>query len=642
MCGVVAVLRDGAGMGPSAADALDVLSHRGPDRACTWVSPDGRMELGHTRLSIIGLDNGDQPLHNDRGDVHAVVNGEFYGYRAIRDELRNRGRRFATDSDSEIALALYEEFGADCLERLRGEFAFVIADERRRCLFAARDRFGIKPLFYTVWNGTVLIASEIKALLALGVPARWDEGALIADCLFARPPHRSLFRGICALPPGCFLRAWDGQVQVQRYWDLDYPLAEGLAADDRSDQEVVAGFRAVLDDAVAERLVADVEVAAYLSGGIDSCAVLGLAQHRLQRPIRAFTISFGDAMYDETTLARDTAKAVGAEFVPIPLTQQQVADGFSDTVWHSETLVHNGHGVAKFLLSAAVRDAGIKVVFTGEGADEFLGGYAPYRRDVLLHHSPHLADTERDRLLRELDAANVSARGLMTREGEAAEGLATFARRLGFVPSLFESFSGLGTRLIGMLREDLRHRAEVADPFGDLLDSVDVNGQLAGRDRLNQSLYLVCVTGLPHYVLACLGDRVEMAHSVEGRVPFLDHRVAEYVARLPIRHKIRNLREKHVLREAVRDCVIPEVYQRQKHPFMTPPARTDDDPMTVMCQDVLRSRVLEDQPLFDPGRVRAFLDRLATMSPAERGAAEGVVLRMVSACLMHERFGLGV
>jgi asparagine synthase (glutamine-hydrolysing) len=278
MCGLIgALLGEPSLTDERIAGALATISHRGPDHTGWWCSSDRRTVLGHVRLSIIGLDNGDQPLVSAGGEVRCVVNGELYGYRAIRNALKGEGRHFASDSDSEIALHLYEKLGGDFVHHLRGEFAVVIADQRRRCLIAVRDRFGIKPLFYTVQGGDVLVASEIKALLALGAPARWDAAAFFAECHYVRAADRTLFAGIRAVPPGCTLVARDGQVEVRPYWDTDYPSCESLAADGRSDADIVAGFREVLDNAVAERLVADVEVASYLSGGIDSSAVLGLA-----------------------------------------------------------------------------------------------------------------------------------------------------------------------------------------------------------------------------------------------------------------------------------------------------------------------------------------------------------------------------
>ena len=641
MCGLLGALLDEPRLtDEQVAGAQGRIAHRGPDHTAWRFSKDRHAVLGHVRLSIIGFANGDQPLVNEAGDVHCVVNGELYGHRAIRAELAAEGWHFITDSDSEIALHLYEKLGGDFVHRLRGEFAVVIVDERRRCLIAVRDRFGIKPLYCTVLGGSAYVASEIKALLALGVPARWDADAFFAEVHNFRGADRTLFAGIYAVPPGCVLLARDGRVEVRPYWDTQFPTRSELAADERSEAEVVAGFRDVLDDAVGERLVADVEVASYLSGGIDSCAVLGLAQRRLDRPIRAFTITFGDEIYNEESLARKTAEWLGATFVPVPVSQEDLTDTFSDALWHAETLVFNGHGVAKYLLSRAVRDAGVKVVFTGEGADEIMGGYPPLRRDLLLHNAEDQQLEDVGKLLAELTATNRSSRGLLTADGSAAPGLEVLETRLGWVPSTLSTGATIAAKMYPLFDEDYLRTRLRANPYTELLDSVDVRGRLAGRDPVNQALYLWTRTQLPTYVLTFLGDRMEMAHSVEGRVPFLDHHVAEYTARLPVHYKIRGLREKHVLREAVRDVVLPEIYDRHKHPFMAPPARDGVDPLAVFCQDTLRSELVENQPFFDPARVRRLMDDVNAMAPDDRAAFEGVVLRVVSTCLLTQRFGL--
>ena len=302
MCGIFAAMTR-RGLTPERRDAaLRSLQHRGPDGSGSWTSRDGRWTLGHTRLSIIGLNNGDQPMTSPDGAVHLVVNGEFYGYREIRDRLRASGYRFSTESDSEIALHLYDERGMQAASELRGEFAVIIADERQQVMIAIRDRFGIKPLYYSIVNGEVFFASEIKALLAMGVPAAWDlEGAIGG---VGRSHEKTEFAGISTVPPGCYAIARHGDVRIYPYWDWEIPTAEQMRRDTRSEAEVVADFRKALLDSVRQRLVADVEVASYLSGGIDSCAVLGLAQQSTDRPIRAFTLTFENPLYDEARLPK--------------------------------------------------------------------------------------------------------------------------------------------------------------------------------------------------------------------------------------------------------------------------------------------------------------------------------------------------
>ena len=641
MCGFVAGLLRGE-LEPKRLDrALESLHHRGPDAVGRWISPDRRWFLGHARLSIIGLDNGSQPIANPAGDVQLVVNGEFYGYRAIREQLRAEGCTFKTDSDSEIALHLYLREGMNLGRHLRGEFAAVIADRRNGAMLAIRDRFGIKPLFYTVHEGNVYFASEVKALLALGVPARWSREAVLQECFHFRPHARSLFDGIFTVPPGHYAIAQRGEVTVYPYWDLAFPTAAEIASDHRSDAEVIAGFRAVLDDAVRERLVADVEVASYLSGGIDSCAVLGLAQRHMDRPIRAFTLCFEDALYDESELARAQAERCGASFHPVPVPPRALADAYRDAVWHAETPFVNGHGVAKFLLSRAVRDAGIKVVFTGEGSDEMLAGYAPFRRDVLLYNSAGQDPATAARLLAEMRASNRAVPMLVPTENEPIPLLDTVRRRLGWVPSWIKTFGDLGAQSTTYFSREMAESIAGIDPYELALSRLPIAERLAGRDPLNQALYLWSRIHLPNFILTFLSDRMEMAHSVEGRVPFLDHRVAEYAAGLPIQMKINGMREKHVLREAARDVLIDPVYNREKHPFTTPPAKVgEEDAMLELFGDVFGSSLLDEQPIFDAAAVRALFASLPERTAEQRVGLDGILNRVLSFTLMNERFGM--
>ncbi len=643
MCGFVAGLLR-RNLEPKRLDrALETLHHRGPDAVGRWVAPDGRMFLGHTRLSIIGLGNGSQPMADASGDVQLVVNGEFYGYKAIRERLRAEGCVFKTDSDSEIALHLYLREGMNLGRHLRGEFAAVIADRRNDAMFAIRDRFGIKPLFYAVHEGDVFFASEIKALLALGVPSRWNREAMYQEVFQFRPHSRTLFEGIYTVPPGHYAVAQRGEVSVYPYWDMAFPTADELAADDRSDAEVIAGFRAVLDDAVRERLVADVEVASYLSGGIDSCAVLGLAQRHMDRPIRAFTLTFDDALYDESALAREQAARSGATFHPIPVTSRSLADAFSDAVWHAETTFVNGHGVAKFLLSRAVRDAGIKVVFTGEGSDEMLGGYAHFRRDVLLYNSGRQDPETVKRLLAEMRASNQAVPMLVGNDDPPIPELQTVERRLGWIPSWIKAMSVMGQKSMGLFRGEMLAFVAGRNPYEVGLSRLPIEARVAGRDPLNQSLYLNNKIHLPNFILTFLSDRMEMAHSIEGRVPFLDHQLAEFAARVPIHLKINGMREKHVLREATRDVLIEKVYGREKHPFTTPPTKFGvDDPMRELFADVFASSLLDDQPIFDPAKVRGLFQQLPDLPADQRVAVDGLMIRVLSLTLLHQRFGMSV
>ncbi len=639
MCGIVAMY---SAREPVPADALKRatcrLAHRGPDGSRTWLAGDRRVGLGHARLSIIDLTTGDQPIAGEDPALQIVANGEFYDFERLRRDLEGRGHRFRTRSDSEIALHLYEDYGTACLCHLRGEFAFALWDGPNDTLFAARDRFGIKPLYFSAHGGTLYLASEVKALLAAGVPARWDRAAVFhGNHFLGTPADRTLFAGVYPVPPGHYLLASGGQVRLIRYWDFDYPPAAG-GPPAATDAEYAERFHHALDEAVRLRLRADVPVGCYLSGGLDSCAVLGLAARHHGEPIRAFTLTFDRADYDEGAIAREMAAHAGADFRPIPVRQSDLADRFADAVCQAETICFNGHATAKYLLSRAVRDAGYKVVLTGEGSDEILAGYPHFRRDLLLYHARGHDAAAARQLLERLQADNSISRGLLLPDGEAAP-LAGVRSALGFVPSWLEAQATTAARLCALFAPDFAAEFAGSDPYRAFLNGLDVAGQLAGREPVNQSLYLWSKLALPNYILAVLGDRMEMAHSVEGRVPFLDHHVVELVRGFPVSQKIRGMTEKYVLREAARPVLTATVYGRQKHPFLAPPAAlTPGERLYELVQDTLRGPALACLPFYDRAKVIALLDGLPALADAARTAFDPVLMVLLSACCLHERY----
>ena len=638
MCGIVAIVSRAEPVDPSALTrATHALHHRGPDGQRHWISEDRRVGLGHARLSIIDLATGDQPIASEDEQTRIIVNGEFYGYESIQRDLESRGHRLRTRSDSEIALHLFEDYGVQCLHHLRGEFAMVLWDARRRLIFAARDRFGIKPLFYAWHRGALHFASEAKALFAAGVPARWDEEAVYQAVAFGGHQVRTLFDGVHQIPPGHYMIATERHVQVAPYWDFNYPL-KSQTVPSRPDAEYAAEFRDALDDAVRVRLRADVPVGVYLSGGLDSCSVLGLAARHHPDPIKAFTLTFDQAAYDEGPIAAEMAARAGAEYFPIAIRQRDLADHFTDAIAQAETLCVNAHGVAKYLLSRAVRDAGYKVVITGEGSDEVLGGYPHFRRDMLLYNREGQDPQAIQQLLDWLDQHNTVSRGLLLPDGDIGD-VDRVKRILGYVPSWIETFSSRAVKMGPLLSTYIVDRYGMTNGAWAILDDLDVRGQLAGRDPLHQSLYLWSKTALCGYILTILGDRMEMAHSIEGRVPFLDHQVVEVLASQPVNQKIRGMTEKFVLREAVRDLITDTVYTRQKHPFLSPPATLNpDDTFHTYVQDTLRGPALAAMPFFDRAAVVALLDRLPAMDTGARVANDQILMLLVSLCALQERY----
>ena len=641
MCGIAAFFsRDKRLSAQKLKRATNSLHHRGPDSQGAWLSPNQRVGLGHARLSIIDLKTGDQPIANEDDRLHIVVNGEFYDFERQRRELEQRGHRFQTRSDSEIALHLYEEFGAHCVQQLRGEFAFVLWDEANQTLLAARDRFGIKPLYYAVHDCTLYLASEIKALFVAGVPARWDHENFYQSATGPPMPDRTLFDGVYQVPPGHYLIATTNGMRILRYWEFYYPPADELATDTRNESAFVEEFAAVFEEAVRLRLRADVPVGCYLSGGLDSCSVLGFAARLSSSPIQAFTLTFDQAAYDEGSIAREMAARAGAKFHPIPVKQSDIADHFSDAIWHSETICGNGHGVSKFLLSRAVRDAGYKVVYTGEGSDEIFGGYVHFRIDMLRHNAQGQDATEVERLVQQLEAANSVSRGMLMPVGDTGS-LDSVERLLGFVPGCLKLFSAGGQQRQTFFNADFKARFAGRDSIRLFLDSLDLPAVLNKRDPLNKSLYVWAKSVLPNYILNLLGDRMEMAHSVEGRVPFLDHHVVECVCRAPVSLKIRGLTEKYLLREAAKPLITETAYRRQKHPFLSPPGTmVPTERFHQMMQDTLRDPVLGSLPFYDQKKIVALLDQLPVMSDSDRVGWDPVLMSVLSACVIQEKFGL--
>ena len=638
MCGIVAMFSRSAPINEKVLErATHALRHRGPDGQRHWISSDGRVGLGHARLSIIDLTTGDQPIANEDESLRIVVNGEFYGYEKIQKELEQEGHKLRTRSDSEIALHLYEDLGTQCLHRLRGEFALVLWDSVNRTIFAARDRFGIKPLFFAQVDNTLYLASEVKALFAAGVPARWDCESVYNSGGIGGQQMRTLFDGIFQIPPGHFMVASEKHMQLNRYWDFDYPK-EVAGGSQPSDEECEEQFRQAIEEAVKLRLRADVPVACYLSGGIDSCAVLGLAARHHQGPLRAFTIAFDHADFNEENVAREMALRAGAEFCPVLVRSEDFADHFSDAIAQAETLAVNAHGVAKYLLSRAVRDAGFKVVLTGEGSDEILGGYTHFRRDM---PSARVGEDPGNGY----GAFPPKNQGLKTAVDYASlpndkEHTLTGVRRLlGFVPNWMEIAFDISTGMHSLLTDRFLAENNGHEGFRSFFNDLDVPGQLAGRHPLHQSLYLWSKTRLSNYLLTVLGDRMEMAHSVEGRLPFLDHPLVELTRSLPVTQKIRGATHKYVLRHSMRNLVTPTVFRRPKQPFWSPPASLNPQGrFHVLMQDMLRGPILRSIPFLDQERVVRMLDQLPSVDQFSRVTNEQILMMVLSACVLQDRF----
>ncbi len=631
MCGIAAIYD----VKRADRDQLDRMSlavaHRGPDADGSWVSRSGVCAMASRRLSLNDLIGGNQPLTAASGQIAAVINGEFYDFVRLREDLMQRGHSFMTKSDSEILLPLYLEYGEECLTHLRGEFAFVLWDERRQALFAARDRFGIKPLFYAWIGGTLVLASEIKALFAAGVPAFWDHNSFIDHAMLCHGPSRTLFAGVRQVPPGHYLRLADGDLVLRRYWDMEFPLIGEVSQDEPAE---VSGerLREALETAVALRMQADVPVACFLSGGIDSAATLGLAAGG-GCPPTAFTVQFnGD--YDESAQARETAAFNGAPFVPIPIDFDTMIGAWERAVWHGETIADNGRGVARLLQSEAVRAAGFKAVLSGEGADEILGGYLFARLDYM--RSGQIPEVQRRQM-----ASNTASTPLAFQSsiaGRPVGSISALDDTIGFTPSwVFGALSNRGSSLGHLLTMEHMANATPEKVLSRVLEDVASDNALKGRHPVHQSLYLWIKTMMLNMIL--VADRVEMAAPIESRVPFLDHHVAEVARTIPVSALFREGLEKYPLRLAVKDLVPTAVFNRPKQPFTAPHAmRKPGNPMRDFIGDLVHGRELKENPFFNAPAVLEAFNGFDRLGPEAQMAADQALMLVAHTCLLQRAF----
>ncbi|UFJ41457.1 asparagine synthase (glutamine-hydrolyzing) [Brevibacillus humidisoli] len=635
MCGIVAMLSRQTQIRSTVLDrATRQLAHRGPDCQRTWLSETGKVGLGHARLSIIDLQTGDQPIASEDERLRIVVNGEFYDYERIQRELEKRGHRLRTRSDSEIALHLYEENGIGFMEHLRGEFALVLWDEQEQRLVAARDRFGIKPLFYTVQDDVLYIASEMKALFAAGVIAKWDEQSYYQHLLFYKHLDRSLFKDIHQVPPGHLLLATQHGIELKRYWDHDYPLL--AETEERSEAEYIEEVRAALHESIRLRMRADVPVGFHLSGGVDSSAVLGMAAQHRTDPLQAFTVTFAEKAYDESEVARETASFVGADFHPIPLDYADFADHVVKAVWHAETIGINMNGVARYLKSKVLHERGIRVVLSGDGADELFAGYIFSRLDILLAGLEGLSEAEKLARLEEFLVHNPSFNHLPV-ASYLDQSLTSFQQRLGYTPTWILASHTSRSPLRQLLAPDYLDRLGDYDPHREFVERLDIEGQLAGRDRVKQVLYTWNKSILPNQIL--FADRLDMSHGVEVRMPMLDHKLFEVVRKLPSWMLINNYKEKYALREAAKPYLTKTVYDRPKQPFNAPPSTLQtDNKLFALAQDMLRSSVMDDVPFYDKKQIVGLLDQLPKMDQRQRVNTDAVLLLVLTTCLLQDLY----
>ena len=573
MCGIAGILNfNGQSVEPSLLDRMIArVRHRGPDDSGTHT--DKQVGLAHARLSIIDLASGDQPMHNEDGSVSIVFNGEIFNYVELRADLLQRGHRFRTQCDTEVILRLYEESGEDCVRHLNGQWAFAIWDSRREKLFLSRDRLGVRPLFYTVADQALLFGSEMKSLFALPQVSR-EIDPVALDQIFTfwvTVPPRTTFKGVRELPPGHSMTVQDGKVTVARHWHLDYGAALDGASDAGASEDAYAEkLLELLVDATRIRLRSDVPVGAYLSGGLDSTLITALIRRFTGAPLKTFSMSFDDPEFDESGYQDEAVRFLGTHHQEVRCTPADIGRVFPDVVWHTERPILRTAPAPLYILSGLVRKHGYKVVLTGEGSDEMLGGYDIFKEAKIRRFCAARPDSRRRPLL--LKRLYPYLGNLQSQSGAYLQ--AFFGARRDETGDEFFSHLPrwrLTSKLKALFSDEVR--AEIG-PYDGLAELRDVlPSGYSGWDSFCQAQYLESAYLLPGYILSSQGDRMAMAHSVEARFPFLDHRVVEFAARIPPRLKMKVLNEKYLLKRCADGLVPPSVKKRSKQPYRAPEGR---------------------------------------------------------------------
>lgn len=630
MCGILATyhsesvapftdpIESGAGSGSAHKvtrrfqTALSRLHHRGPDQQDTFCSSNGNVQLGHCRLHITGGSDAVQPVRNEDGSILAIVNGQFYGYQEICNDLCRSGHRISSSSDSEIAVHLYEEYGLRFVEHLRGEFAVVLYDANLHRMVLARDRFGVKPLVYYSDAQQLWVASEAKALHALGVSPEISNAAIHDIGLMQYlPPDRTCFSNILQLPPATLMIRDSASQRLVRYWQMDYPRHD--RDEPLQDSEPIgAMIKTRLRAAVADRTDTQVAVGFHLSGGVDSSLLVAIAARTSQVPVRAFGLQFDHADYAEHDLASKTAADLGVDFEPVRVTAEAILEHLDAAVVASEGVAINGHLSAKYLLHRQMHESGIRVVLSGEGADEVFTGYD----HLCLDYARQQGDVDWEK---SLEQTSRTSRGMMlplasdrveTFESEQVRGLLA-----GRVPSFLAAKLAMGTRFQQLLQPDF---LPMADPFLRYRSSLD-GEQLAGRHPVDQATWLWSRFALAGYILRTLGDGTEMPHSIEGRTPYLDHRIHEVVSRIPPATRLAHRTPKALLRTIAAEYLPADVVSRKKHPLDAPPlSYFATGPTYWQLRDRLLSSHCQSLGFFSESRMRNLLERLPSMPMAER------------------------
>jgi len=635
MCGIVGICDLKPGRRTNLHDIQRMMAqirHRGPDQMGIYL--DDIVGLGHLRLSIVDLQGGCQPIHNEDETLWIIYNGEVFNYIELKRELQEQGHRFYTTSDTEVLLHLYEQEGPRCLQRLNGQFALAIWDGVNKELFLARDRVGIRPLHYTIHNQRLIFASEIKSIFAVsGVPRAIDPVSLDQIFTFWTVlPGRTVFRDIHELPPGHYMKVSRGRVETKRYWEI--PIYEREEQLEEPLETICEQVSDLLMDAIRVRLRADVPVGCYVSGGLDSSGVAAVAAKKLGVSWNTFGIRFDEEVFDEGTHQERMVSFLGSTHHQIQATPQRIGDAFAQTLWHCEKPLLRTSPVPLWLLSRVVHECGLKVVLTGEGADEVFGGYDIFKEAKVRQFWSRRPDSSLPALLLNQLYEDIfrDQRAKRLRQTFFRQGL-DWSRDPLFSHTLrWDNTSRIKT----FFSSEVKAATGTADPYEPVRQSLPQ--RFHQLDTVGKAQYLEMAIFLSNHLLSSQGDRVAMAHSVEIRLPFLDYRMIDLMARVPSRWKILGLNEKHLLKKVLRPLLPDQIVARRKQAYRAPIVHCLlAGASGELARGLLTGSAMRRAALFDIGKVDKLLAKLqAVENPSE---IDGMALAgILSSQIIHQQF----
>jgi asparagine synthase (glutamine-hydrolysing) len=600
---------------------LDTIRHRGPDDEGAYAAPG--IGLGHRRLSIIDLSTGHQPLSNEDDSVWIVFNGEIYNYQELQQELKSKGHVFKTKSDTEVIVHLYEEYGESCVERLRGMFAFAIWDAKQKTLFLARDRVGIKPLYYWKSRNSIVFASEIKAILADRSVSRELDLSMIDRFLsfYFLPGEETWVKGIRKLLPGHYLVCRGGKVEIRQYWDLHFSESPiGM-------KEAESRTLELLEESLQLHMISDVPVGVLLSGGVDSTAMLSFASGKTAFPLSSYTLGFSeDVIADERPYAKLAAERYGSTHHEMTISSKEFVDFMPKYVWHMEEPVCEPQAVALYYVSKMASNY-VKVLISGEGGDEAFAGYSIYRNILWL-----------ERLKRAIRPLNAAVRAGLVGANRVLKShkVAKYAPLLDipcdsfcygrtYHPSAY--FNG---RIEDVYSKDFARHVDKNHSVGVVKEFL---GKANGCSIVNRMLYVDTKTSLPDDLLL-KADKMTMANSLELRVPFLDHKLLEFAASLPSNFKVRRFTTKYLAKRALKGRIPKEILQRRKVGFPVPNDAWMRKELDPWVNEVLLDRRTLNRGYFE----RSCIERIIAENKRSGGALSKEVLSLVTLELWHRAF----